>query len=260
MRGRRTPRAPTYALLLALVTAGLAGGQVPGASLVVRASDGSTGAPLPDVIVSILGTSFRAHTDSLGRAHIVDVPEGVHRLVVRRLGYEPRTTVLPLFAERQVELAISLTPVPAYLPPVQVIAALYSAPWLREFEQRRLRGGGRFITEREIRAAHGSDLGLLLMAKVPGVRITGRGPGRYVYSLRGPSSITGGCQAAVYLDGVRVPDGDAGEVTLNQLGGIEFHRPGTIPPRYSEPGLKLDGDMPRGGSAACGVLLLWTRP
>lgn len=241
----------------------VAGGtRATGATLRVVASDASSGAPLHGALVTIAGIGFTTRTDSAGEARIVGIPEGIRLVEIRLLGYAPRTAALPFLDGEDVGLTISLAPNPVHLPPVRAVVATSYAPWLREFQQRRLQGVGRFITEPEIRGAFGSDLGALLMSRVPGVRIQAHGAGsRFVYTLRGPGSIShGGCQAAVYLDGVRVPDGDAGEVSLNQLGGIEYYTPSTVPARYREPGLKIGASAPRGGSATCGVLLLWTRP
>ncbi len=249
------------ALVLALaVSATDAAAQRPGATLIVNARDAVSGTPLANALITVHGTDLLARTDTAGRGRIGGVPEGIHLVSVRLIGHGPRTIPLPFMDGDTVDVAISLVRFPAYLPPVRAVARAYS-PWLREFEQRRVRGVGRFITEAEIRASSGSNLGALLMTRVPGVRVGGPDQSiQHVYSLRGPNSLGGQCQAAVYLDGVRVPTGNAGEVSLSQLAGIEYHTPNTAPVQYRQPSLVGYGGLARDGSAACGVLLLWTRP
>ena len=44
--------------------------------------------PVPNAIVSVVGTRFRAVTDNAGRFTIVDVPAGTQTLDVRRFGFE----------------------------------------------------------------------------------------------------------------------------------------------------------------------------
>ncbi|MEO7646633.1 MAG: SusC/RagA family TonB-linked outer membrane protein [Gemmatimonadaceae bacterium] len=54
-------------------------------------SDSGTGRPVPEVLVSVVGTRFGARTDNAGRYTISGVPGGTYRIEARRLGYRPTT-------------------------------------------------------------------------------------------------------------------------------------------------------------------------
>ncbi|MCR4339273.1 MAG: SusC/RagA family TonB-linked outer membrane protein [Gemmatimonadaceae bacterium] len=54
-------------------------------------SDSGTGRPVPEVLVTLVGTRFGARTDNTGRYAINGVPAGTYRLEARRLGYRPTT-------------------------------------------------------------------------------------------------------------------------------------------------------------------------
>jgi hypothetical protein len=155
-----------------------------------------------------------------------------------------------------------MNPVTHTLPTVAVTGSA-SSPWLHDFEERRRTRFGRFITESEIRASFGSSLRDLMFRKVPGVRLEEASAGQvFVFSLRGSNSMAGTCQVAVYLNGMHLADGNAGLVPLQLLGGIEYYPPGFVPVQYQSPSAvnpQKRGES-RGGSSACGVLLLWTGP
>ncbi|MEX1185273.1 MAG: SusC/RagA family TonB-linked outer membrane protein [Gemmatimonadaceae bacterium] len=54
-------------------------------------SDSGTGAPVPEVMVTLPGTRFGARTDNAGRYAINGVPAGTYSVEARRLGYRPVT-------------------------------------------------------------------------------------------------------------------------------------------------------------------------
>ncbi len=224
-------------------------------SVVVR--DANTGQAVPDAEITLKDPTLGARTDLLGRALLRGVPDTSRFLTVRRLGYAPQMTPLHASGSDTVCVEVQLYPVALQLPRTTVIDSGAFSP-LPEFESRRGKRGGWFITEKEIRAAFGSRLAELLMTKIPGVRV-GKAPGfprAVAYSTRGPRSIQGDlCIVDVYLDGVRVSNADVDIVPLSLLAAIEYYAPGFVPVKY-----RALGAAPKteGGSAACGVLLLWT--
>ena len=223
-------------------------------SVVVR--DANSGDAVIDAEVAILDLKVRARTDSHGRALFASVPPTAGLLRVRRLGYEPLVTPFRPSGSDTVRVAVRLEPVAQRLPRTVVTDSEPFSP-LPEFESRRGKRVGRFITEREIRAAFGSRFSDLVLAKIPGLRIRDLpGGGAIAYSTRGPRSIHGDqCTVDVYLDGVRVFGGEVDLVPLHLLAGIEYYTPGFVPVQYRRLGA-APGEG--GGSAACGVLLLWT--
>ena len=140
----------------------------------------------------------------------------------------------------------------------------YRSPLLRGFEERRLKGMGKYISEKELRAADNRTLPNVL-TKLGGIRLLNAFSNTYVVSSR--SSGGGGraalqnigtrqCFVAVYQDGMRLYSGNAGEqpidfqrLQVNQYAGIEFYPGGaSIPQQFNQT-----------KGSDCGTLLLWTR-
>ena len=55
--------------------------------LVGQVLDGTTKQPLPDAVVTVVGTQWGAATDRAGRFHINALPEGVYKISVHLIGY-----------------------------------------------------------------------------------------------------------------------------------------------------------------------------
>ncbi len=226
----------------------------------VVVTDALSGVPIAGALVTVAETQSSAHTDSLGRARIAGIPTGQVTVRARQLGYTPSVLLIDVSTQIGSDVRLLMQPITQRLPSLNVAESARSVPF-DEFESRLSRHiGGHFITEQEIRAAHGSNIANLALTKIPGVRMRElQGGSTTVFSLRGPNNFTGPCQVAVFLDGVRLTDGNAGIVAVEQLRGIEYYSPGFVPVQYrvSE---SIDGGGRRGGGAAsCGVMLLWSR-
>lgn len=203
--------------------------------------------------VSLVEVDVTRQTDIVGQAHFADLPARVYTVRARRLGFAPLEASVALGGGDTVEVRMMMRPVPAELPGVTVTDES-TAPWLREFDRRRLAASGRFVTSAQIRAAMGSDIGNVVTAAIPGVYTTRDISGAVkVFSRRGANNFGGECQVEVYIDGVRLQSGNAAELPLEFLGGIEYHTPATVPVQY-----KTMSSKGAGGSSACGTLLLWT--
>jgi hypothetical protein len=127
------------------------------------------------------------------------------------------------------------------LPPVTITDPI--AVFLHEFESRRQRGIGHYVTMAELRAGHGRALPDILASKIPGVRFTNDG---MPYSTRGPNNFSGRCAVAVWYNGVRAAAPPIEMISHDLLGGIEYYNPGYTPVQY------------RDGASACGVMLIWS--
>ena len=187
------------------------------------------------------------------------IAPGPHTLHVRRLGYRSTSVPIVVGGKATDTVRVIMSAVPAELVGINVEDTL-GLPWLKEFDRRRRAGTGRYVTLEELRQYHGSDIGSVLRRRVPGVRTGGPNVlSQYAFSTRGPNSFMAGrCQVAVYIDGVREPGGNIAVLPFSLLGGVEYYTPSTVPVQYREP-TPVGGSGPRGGSAACGVLLLWSR-
>ena len=219
----------------------------------------SAGLPLAEALVTVMPDGSRGRTDARGLAHFGRLAAGPVVLSVRRLGYRS-VSLSALLAPGTDSLAVQLLPVAVILHGV-VVEDSFPRPWLREFDERRRYGTGRYVTLKELRQSHGSDLDAILRRRVPGLRIGGPDAlSQFAHSTRGTQSIQGGCQVAVYIDGIREPSGNVAAMPLSLLGGIEYYTPGQIPVQYRAPqAINPRTGVPAGGSPSCGVLLLWTR-
>lgn len=227
--------------------------------LLVGVGDAETGLFLPDADVPVLGADRRARTDSLGRARLAGLAGGTYTVEVRRLGYAPLSAPVRLSGRDSLEVVLMVRSSAQQLPAVTVRDTVAS-PFLREFEERRKRAlGGRFVTRAEIEQLRDYDLGSLLIAKIPGLRMVG---GK-AFFRRGAGL---GCQPTAYWNGVMLAEGDIGAVMqaggVGELGGFEFYTSGFIPVQYQMAGSMgvSFGAKSRGGGPSCGVLLLWSRP
>ena len=243
-------------LIMCCVASTRAAAQHDGTTLVVVVGDPRNGSFILDAEVSVLRVGLHSRTDSLGQARIPGVPAGTFIVEARRLGYAPVAQELTFSGRDSMEITMLMHSSVQSLPPVSVTDSAARSPILQEFEQRRRNHiGGYFVTEQEIDGAFGSNIADFATRKIPGIKIEfGSDRTAHVYSTRGPNSIHGQCEVAVFVNGVRLTLGDAALVPLEQLGGIEYYPTGFVPVQY-----RVGSPLHGGGSAACGVMLLWTR-
>jgi hypothetical protein len=103
-------------------------------------------------------------------------------------------------------VVVLLSPIAQVLPEVSVIDS--ASRGLEKFENRRKTRLGRFVTEADIRTAHGSRLSEIARTKIPGITVLNApGGSAYVFSTRGSNTLTSGCQVVVYVDGVHISNG-----------------------------------------------------
>lgn len=91
-------------------------------TIVGTVRDGDTGAPLAGAVVVLSDLDRAAVTDAAGRYALRQVPAGPHHLTVRFMGYAPRSLHALVPGDGQLEIHVSLRPLPARLPTVEVRA------------------------------------------------------------------------------------------------------------------------------------------
>ena len=144
---------------------------------------------------------------------------------------------------------------PRELDSVKVTATRVSGR-MREFEERRVAGFGRFLSRAELAKEENRRVAEVLSQI--GVRVVRtNGTRAFAGGGRGPSTrgAMAACLSDVYLDGVLVYGSRRGEqpFSVNQLnvmdlGGIEYYSGNSqTPSKFNRSG------------ASCGVLVLWTR-
>lgn len=237
-------------LLSLCLLANEARGQASGTILRVTVADAATGILLPNAHVLVRGTPLGGRTDMLGETSIYGVPAGVYTIEARLLGYGALSTPAKVSGTDTLRVTLMLLANPQALATVTVRDSV--SRFLQEFDERRRKGTGHYVTQAELRASAGRTLRDVVMTKLPGVRID---PSGVVLSTRGANNTTakGGCPVAVWYNGVRgaIPvdfrSGPGADlVASNLLGGIEYYSSGTVPVQY------------RDAAASCGVLLLWS--
>ncbi len=160
--------------------------------------------------------------------------------------------------------AMPAQPAGAQSPPVRKDTAAAVAPadtgfqtvGMQEFEARRKRGGGRYLTWAQMRGERDRSLGDILVAHFPGIRLV-YGPhldAQYLVSTRGEGVnaliANGGtslCYLQVFVDGSFIVDGDISWINPNDVAGLELYDGTRTPPAY------------RRAAGECGALLVWSR-
>ncbi|HEU4628547.1 MAG TPA: carboxypeptidase regulatory-like domain-containing protein [Gemmatimonadaceae bacterium] len=206
----------------------------------------SLGAPLAGAQVSIRGLFGRGTTGSDGAFRLVSLPLGDRTLLVRRLGFRPESIAVTIEPGATADVRVHLRPVPQQVAPVVVDADRSSfSGRMRDFNERRRRGIGRFFTAEEIDRRK-PQLVSDLLRTLPGVRISSSGA-QHVVTFRNQS-----CTPLIWLDGMPASAGylDPDLFEPHSLAGIEIYTgPATVPAEL----------MWMNGAGRCGVIALWTR-
>lgn len=206
--------------------------------LVVQVGDATTGAFIADAQVRLPSVGRVSRTKWDGEATFGGLGEGRYRVEVRAIGYAPGDVDV-LLAGDTIPVHFNLERVAASLDTVRVSAGR-AARGLREFEERRKHGLGRFFTDSMLANQRAKDA-ITFLGEVPGFRIiAGRGASRLlVYRdecLR------------LYLDGFEMKDVNLETLRLEEFGGVEVYSPATVPVQYRTY-----------GSGSCAVVLFWTK-
>ncbi|HEY6208735.1 MAG TPA: carboxypeptidase regulatory-like domain-containing protein [Gemmatimonadales bacterium] len=174
-------------------------------SIAGTVTDSTSGAPLADVIVTLVGTGFAGKTGADGRYAIADVPPGTYRVRARLLGYSSavRSAVVQDGAQAIADFqlprsAIELNP---------VVAIGYGA-----VEKRDLTGAVASVSadQFETKAAPTVTLSNGLQGKVAGVEVTSNSgmPGVGIrVRIRGTGSISANSEPLYVIDGLPAEQG-----------------------------------------------------
>jgi hypothetical protein len=208
------------------------------------------GKPIRDVEVSVVATQTSVRSDSLGKFLLASVQAGERELHVRRLAFAPATVRVEVESEDTVSVTITLSVVAQTLNAVLVRGDLVRARLMQDFEDRRKRGFGHFITRSDIEERHPLLLSELVR-RVPGAVLAPTAAGRS--TLRFSRSMMGGgrdCPPQYWIDGVMVSGFNIDDMMPGDVEGIELYAgPSVVPPQFNNPR----------SSVNCGLVLIWTR-
>ena len=229
--------------------------------------------PIAGAEIVIGGTERVTRSDSAGVFVLRSVPIGRRQLQIRAVGYQSLSVSLDIPAVGLDGLEILLRPNTTELEKVAVRAdASPTARWLRDFENRRRMGIGRFMDSTELWA--GGDprnWAQRVAQRVPGVRLIGYGGSLATATgNRGRNSFRGlpsgdlsdrmrgaraNCYVRVMVDGVlrydTQPDRPLFDVSNwdgPPIVAAEIYTPAQLPVEFN-----------RLGSSSCGALVLWTK-
>jgi len=217
----------------------------------------SSGQPLGGAEVLLSGRKRPIVADAGGSFQLGDLAPGAYQLLVRQVGFRPETRAIQLNGPDTVAILIRLQRAAVRLDSLVVEGRPTSlSVGLQGMDERRLRGIGKFITTAELRDLDGRRT-LPELLRSMGVNFerdwqTGRllpvGP-------RGATQMkVQSCQMQVVLDWAPLDISpkrgmDIESIPISRLGGIEIYKGISETPLIFE----------RGESAACGVIVLWTR-
>jgi len=209
-------------------------------------------APLAHATANLVGTNVVVQTADNGRFRIQAVPAGDYVIVLRRLGHEPYWTTISVHAADTVRPVFMLRPIARTLDTVVVHGGV-TPPGLVDFESRRSRGVGQFMTSEEI-----ARLGMVLTSDVLRTLQSVTVARASVLNSRGFGVRQ--CPYRLFIDGVPIAprDLEADLPAPNDLAGMEvYDNSATVPIQYATFGGDLGGAS--GGGAVCGVILFWTK-
>jgi hypothetical protein len=204
------------------------------------------GVPLEGVSVSIPG--MMVFSDARGRFDLSTGEIGQVTVQFRLIGYRPIT--LPLTSRNRAwdTVFVQMDPTPPQLAEVNVVESrTRAALGLRNFDERRKRGIGQFITRAEIVERGSYRLSDVIRTKrgvvvVRGTRV------RFSAYVGARSTL---CQPDIWLDGARTHGMEVDELASNTVEAIELYPYfSTIPVEFQPVGAN---------TTPCGTIVIWTR-
>jgi hypothetical protein len=222
-----------------------------GAVLSGRVVD-AQGQPINGADVTLLDR--RVVTDGQGAFRLRDIPAGTHTLAVRHLGHSPLARQIEFAPDDSLVERLVLARVAA----LDSVTVTGHRSGVAEFEERRASGGGGHFVTREQIDKYPTKRMADVLRPLPGLRVSAGRGGRgdlYAINSRGTITILGPptCYVHVYVDGAPMYTGgmqqpyNLNSLSASDIEGIEYYQGGSaIPPKYNR-------------SAACGVLVIWTR-
>ncbi len=218
-----------------------------------------------DAEVSLPALGRGTRTNYLGEFRFDHIPAGRYAIIIRRVGFAPFSDSVSVKDGPPVDAEFVLTPSVVQLDPQKVVASGVdlTAPYMREFDERRKTGFGHFFTTDELRKIEGGrPLMNYLASRLPGMSLYRPDPKErptdyYIGSNRG-SGHGNRCPVALYIDGVamyvpgvtvgRGNPPDVSQLSADDFAAVEYYAGGaTAPAQFNTT------------QANCGILLLWRR-
>jgi TonB-linked SusC/RagA family outer membrane protein len=228
-----------------------------GGTITGRVTDRSTGAPVPDAQIVVVGTQRGTRTDVEGQYRLTNAPSGTQRVRALRLGYEASVATVNVPATGEVTADFTLTGTIARLDEVIVAAT-------GETELRRETGNSvATINAETIPKSAINSLSDLLSSRAPSVTVSttsGTTGGGSRIRIRGSNSVSLTNEPIILIDGVRT-NADPGGSTIG-IGGQNPTRIDDLNPNEIENIEIIKGPAAAalyGTAAANGVIQITTK-
>jgi hypothetical protein len=178
----------------------------------------STGAAITDVEVVLTDLGRSIMTNEQGAFRLADIPAGMHKVLVRRIGYAPAAADIAFIANETVEHRIALSHVTT-IAAVEVTEPIVN----KTFEENRRLGMGTFFTRADLEKQRGRQLSSVL-ATVNGLgMVIGTAGHAYIAGKRAPATIPSQIPQGLNSEGVRpTPCGGTGSMTGGPGGACPF--------------------------------------
>ncbi|GAC1478679.1 MAG: TonB-dependent receptor [Gemmatimonadaceae bacterium] len=195
---------PRWASSLFIATLAASVAQAQGSGRIAGRVVGADGArPLPSATVILVGTARATATDTAGRFTLTDIPAGVRRVQVRRLGFLSATHTVTVVAGETTTADFELVASPIQLQEIKTVG--YGTQ-----ESRTVTGAVATVTAEKLKDVPTADPMKALQGRVPGVEIVAANnePGAPMnVRIRGVRSLTASNEPLYVVDGVPISGG-----------------------------------------------------
>jgi hypothetical protein len=206
--------------------------------------------PLHHVRVRLLATSLETESSSDGIFRLHGIPAGTYNLELRLLGFAVKIQPVTIESGATLRLPIELAASATAIDTVSIRAPAIP-PHLRDFEERRARGSGRYFTREQIDKMHARQVTDVLR-RIPGFQFQ---PSRTDgYSVQTGRTGTRICPIMYYINGSPFPVG--ADQTINSfvepaaVDAIEVYSgSSSVPAQFNSTMY----------NTRCGVVVIWTR-
>jgi len=235
--------------LLVAAMAAVAGGQVQaGRREMVGFVRDSAGGGIEGATVQIAGNVLR--TDPRGSFRLWAPDVDTLTIVVHRLGFEALEALLTANSKQWDTVVVELNRVAQNVAGMTVTSsATRRALALRDFDERKARGTGRFVTRADILARNPLRLSDLLRDK-RGVRLVRVANNYYGVRFAAHSAALHACAPRMWIDGQLAPGMEIDDLLPNDIQAIELYETfASVPAEFA----------PRSSTVPCGTIVIWTR-
>jgi hypothetical protein len=234
------------AALLLVCSAALAEGQRTTTLEVIVVDSAGDPVVSADARLEALSISSRVGLD--GRHTFVDLPEGRYDLLVRKVGYVAQVVSIRTGALKFDSVRVVLPEIVVELQGVRISAAQH--PFVQDYERRRAKGIGTFITPKQIQDLKPS-FSSEIFRQMPMVRLisTPSGYGIRFQAMLSINQKSSECIPMLWIDGQRVAGMEIDEIGANDIFAVEIYRgASTIPMQFIS-----------NGHSQCGAIVVWTK-